>query len=80
MASGAPVVASNVTSIPELVGDVGLLCAPTDVNALANALRRVLDDEAFAAELRERGLARASTFTWDRTGAALSAALGAALG
>lgn len=79
MASGAPVVASNTTSIPEVVGDAGVLCDPHDVDALASAVRRVLDDEELAAGLSARGLARAAAFTWERTGAGLSAAIAAAV-
>lgn len=64
MACGAPVVASDRTAIPEVVGDAGLLCDPRDVKALANALRRVLEEPGLAEELRRRGLARAAQFTW----------------
>jgi glycosyltransferase involved in cell wall biosynthesis len=79
MACGAPVVASDVTSIPEVVGDAGLLCDPKDPEEFARALRRLLDEAALAADLRERGIARARTYTWERTGAGLSAAIAAAL-
>jgi glycosyltransferase involved in cell wall biosynthesis len=75
MACGAPVVASNTTSIPEVVGDAGLLCDPTSPDDLAAALRRVLDEPGLAESLRERGLARARTFDWERTGEGLAAAL-----
>lgn len=64
MACGAPVVASNTTSIPEVVGDAGILCAPHDVDAFADALRRVLDEPGLAADLRSRGFAQAARFTW----------------
>jgi glycosyltransferase involved in cell wall biosynthesis len=79
MASGAPVVASNTTSIPEVVADAGLLCDPQDIDALAESVRRVLDDEQLAAELSARGLERATAFTWEETGARLSAAIAAAV-
>jgi glycosyltransferase involved in cell wall biosynthesis len=75
MACGTPVVASDTTSIPELVGDAGLLCPPGDVDAFADALRRVLADDALARDLRERGLARAAEFTWERTAQDLAAAI-----
>ena len=65
MACGAPVVASSTTSIPEVVGDAGLLCDPLDADAIAAALRRVLDDPG---DMRERGLAQAARFTWEKTG------------
>ena len=79
MACGAPVVASGVTSIPEVVGDAALLCSPEDVDGFAAALRRVLDDDELARALRERGLARAATFDWERTAVVLSAAIDEAI-
>jgi glycosyltransferase involved in cell wall biosynthesis len=66
MASGVPVVTSNVTSLPEVVGDAGLTVPPTDTHALAQALCRVLADAALRRSMRERGLARAAQFTWGR--------------
>jgi glycosyltransferase involved in cell wall biosynthesis len=66
MACGTPVVASNVSSIPEVVGDAGLLVDPLDHGALAAALARVLTDRALAHELRRRGFERARQFTWER--------------
>jgi len=80
MACGTPVVASAVTSIPEVVGEDGLLCPPGDADAFASALRRVIGDQELRATLGTRGLARAATFTWERTGAGLSAAIAEALG
>ncbi len=67
MACGAPVVTSNVTSLPEVVGDAGVTVDPTNVPAMAEALARVLRDGAFRAELRTKALARAACFTWERT-------------
>lgn len=79
MACGAPVIASDVTSIPEVVGDAGLLCDPSSPQEFATAIRRVLDDTELAARLRATGLARVGTFTWEATAAGLSAAIDAAL-
>jgi glycosyltransferase involved in cell wall biosynthesis len=70
MACGAPFVGSNATSIPEVVGEAGLLVEPRDPEALADALVRVLSDSALAEDLRRRGLERAREFTWERTAAA----------
>ncbi len=70
MACGTPVVASNTTAIPEVVGEAGLLCDPLDVAALAEALAAVLDDAALAARLSEAGPARAAQFTWAQAAAA----------
>ena len=66
MACGCPVIVSNVTSLPELVGDAALLVDPTDDRALAGALRAVLDDATLREDLRARGFARAAEFTWER--------------
>jgi glycosyltransferase involved in cell wall biosynthesis len=75
LALGAPYVGSNATSLPEVVGDAGLLVDPTDVDALAAALSRVLAEPGLADELRRRGFERARTFTWERTADALLALL-----
>jgi glycosyltransferase involved in cell wall biosynthesis len=69
MACGAPFVGSSATSIPEVVGDAGLLADPRDAEALAAALVRVLEEPGLAEELRRRGLERAREFTWERTAA-----------
>lgn len=76
MASGAPVVASRVTSVPEVVGDAGLLCDPQSPESFAAAVSRLVGDADLRAALSARGLARASLFTWDKTGEGLSAAIG----
>jgi glycosyltransferase involved in cell wall biosynthesis len=65
MACGTPVVASNTTSIPEVVGDAGLLVHPGDEEAIELAVRRVLEDGGLAEELRKRGLERARGFSWE---------------
>lgn len=67
MACGTPVVCSNLSSLPEVAGDAALLVDPTDSDATADAICRVLTDSALAAALRERGLARAAQFSWRRT-------------
>jgi glycosyltransferase involved in cell wall biosynthesis len=64
-ACGAPVIASNVTALPEVLGDGALLVDPTDTEAVATALERTLTDGELRAELRRRGLQRAAQFTWD---------------
>jgi glycosyltransferase involved in cell wall biosynthesis len=69
MACGAPVVTSNVTSLPEVVGDAGILVEPTDAPAIAEALRRVLCDAGLRNEMRHKSLQRAAQFTWRRTAA-----------
>ena len=71
MACRCPVVASEVSSVPEVVGDAGLLVEPTDVEALAEALSRCLGDSELRATLIERGTAQAARFTWERSAAKL---------
>jgi glycosyltransferase involved in cell wall biosynthesis len=67
MSCGTPVVTSNSTSLPEVVGDAGLMVPPTDADALAEAIVRLLRDPTLHAELRERGLQRARAFSWRTT-------------
>ena len=75
MACGVPVVTSNVSSLPEVVGDAALLVEPTDVGAIAAAMERLFTDDVLGKKLRERGLSRARLFSWDRTGRAVQAVL-----
>jgi glycosyltransferase involved in cell wall biosynthesis len=65
MACGIPVVTSNTTSLPEVVGDAGIAVPPADAEQVAAALARILDDPAFAAALGKRGRERAALFSWD---------------
>ena len=67
MASGTPVITSNVSSLPEVVGDAAVLIDPYDPVAIAGAMQRVLDDAALRQNLRARGLARARHFSWERS-------------
>lgn len=64
MAAGVPVVASGAGSLAEVLGDAALLVEPTDIDALAGALARVLDDDRLAGRLVDRGRSRAALFTW----------------
>lgn len=67
MASGTPVIASTAASLPEVVGDAGILLSPLESGAWAEAIGRVVRDDDLRGRLRARGLARAAQFTWDRT-------------
>jgi glycosyltransferase involved in cell wall biosynthesis len=67
MASGTPVVTSNVSSLPEVVGDAAVLVNPYDVDAIVEGLRRVLTDPVLAAEMRRKGIERAREFSWERS-------------
>ncbi|HNS02198.1 MAG TPA: glycosyltransferase family 1 protein [Anaerolineae bacterium] len=73
MACGAPVVTSNLSSLPEVAGDAALLVDPASVDALAAALLRLLVDAELASRLRGRGLAQAARFPWSRTAAQTAA-------
>ena len=67
MASGTPVLVGNRASLPEVVGEAGLLVDPLDVDAIAEGIVHLVQDEALRAELRRRGLCRAKQFSWDET-------------
>jgi glycosyltransferase involved in cell wall biosynthesis len=66
MACATPVVAANAGSMPEVLGDAGLLFDPLDSNAMTECLRRVADDPVLVADLRERARRRTTLFSWDR--------------
>ena len=68
MAAGLPVVASNTSSIPEVVGGAGLLFNPLSVDEGARAVIEVLESTQAQEELSRAGIARARAFTWERTG------------
>ncbi len=67
MARGVPVACADTSSLPEVAGDAALLFDPRSEDAIARAIERLLGDPAFARDLRERGLARANQFSWERT-------------
>jgi len=67
MASGTPVLASRAASIPEVVGDAGLLLDPDDAALWAEAIVNVVNDAGLRARMRAAGLARAAHYTWART-------------
>ena len=67
MRCGAPVVTSNCSSLPEVVGDAAVLVDPTNAGELVATLRRLLADESGRSELRRRGFDRAELFSWRKT-------------
>jgi glycosyltransferase involved in cell wall biosynthesis len=76
MACGTPVLASNVTALPEIAGEGNaLFIDPLSVDAIAAGLDRLASDDARRAELRSRALERAADFSWDRVGAAVAKVL-----
>ena len=64
MACGAPVITSNTSSLPEVVGDAALLVDPYNTGELAAAMMRILQDKALQEELRQKGYERVKQFTW----------------
>ena len=75
MACGVPVLTSKVCSLPEVVGDAAILVQPFDVEEIADGMDRLVQDSSLRATLRERGLRRASQFSWNETARRLSAIL-----
>mgnify|MGYP002079312072 CR=1 FL=1 len=65
MACGAAVVTSATTSLPEVVGDAGLLLNPHDPQPWREAMARLAEDEAYRGTLRQAGLRRSACFTWN---------------
>jgi glycosyltransferase involved in cell wall biosynthesis len=66
MACGVPVICANTSSLPEVVGDAGVLIDPRDEGALASAMRRMAEDPAARADLSGKAALRAREFTWGR--------------
>jgi glycosyltransferase involved in cell wall biosynthesis len=67
MACGTPVITSNTSSIPEVVGDAGIMLNPYAVDAWADEMERVLSDDRLRASMSARGLERAKLFSWDNS-------------
>ncbi|HVS05249.1 MAG TPA: glycosyltransferase family 1 protein [Candidatus Dormibacteraeota bacterium] len=66
MASGCPVVASSASALPETLGNAAVLVDPTSTSALAGAMRSVLERDDLRRELREKGLRRAASYSWEK--------------
>ena len=64
-AASVPVITSSTTSLPEVAGDAAISIDPLDVDAISVAMKRVLEDLSFIAQLKQRGLERAKGFTWE---------------
>jgi len=80
MGCGCPVITSDRSACPEVVGDAGLVVDPDDADAIAGAMLRIVHDDALAADLRERGLERATHFSWTASAERLLAELRTAAG
>ena len=68
-ACGVPVITSNTSSLPEVAGDAALLVDPHDVDAIAEAMNRLVTDAALRTELSRRGLANVQRFSWEKCAA-----------
>ncbi len=66
MACGTPVIVADTSSLPEVVGQAGLIVPPQDVEAWVEAIRKVLDDEALRQTMRHQGLSQAARFSWTK--------------
>jgi glycosyltransferase involved in cell wall biosynthesis len=75
MACGTPVIVSSTTSLPEVVGEAGILVNPMDVNEIARAMHSVNKNGNLRRELRQRGIERSHLFSWERTAALTSKVL-----
>lgn len=67
LSSGCPVLASNVSSVPEIVGDAGILLDPNDIKGMTKAFKEFDQNSSLRGELSEKGIARAKLFSWERT-------------
>ena len=68
MACGRPIIAPNISSLPEVVGGAGLLVDPYDVEALAQAISTVLKDDDLKREMSVKSVAQARKFSWEKAG------------
>ncbi|MDC8772728.1 glycosyltransferase family 4 protein [Roseateles albus] len=75
MALGCPVIAARAASLPEVCADAVLYCDPLDIESIAAALQRLIDEPLFRQELRQRGFARARMWTWASAGERLRAGI-----
>lgn len=66
LACGAPVIAANTSSLPEVLGEAGMYCEPLQPESMAQTLAQVLTDTALRQRLRQAGPARATHFSWER--------------
>ncbi len=67
MASGVPVITSTTSSLPEVIGDAGIMVEPGDTKGIRDGMMKILQNSKFRATLRAKGLRRAKTFTWEKT-------------
>ena len=67
MSCGTPVITSNVSSMPEVTGDAGILVDPHSIVEIASAMEKINTNESLRAELAEKSLVQAKNFSWEKT-------------
>lgn len=67
MACGTPVISANCTSLPEVIGDAGILADPYSVTEMSQAMEKIWLNEEMREELRQKGMERAQTYTWEKS-------------
>lgn len=67
MRCGVPIIAGNLTALPEVVGNAGLMVDPHNVNEIATKMHELADDKLIHAEMSEKSLARSTLFSWDKS-------------
>jgi glycosyltransferase involved in cell wall biosynthesis len=80
MASGVPVLTSNVCSLPEVVGEAAILVDPVEVESIAQGMRRIVTDPGLRVQLSAKGMARSQQFSWEETARRVAHILELALG
>ena len=67
MACGVPIITSNTSSLPEVVGNVGIMVDPNDIESLSEEMYMVLNDKELWHQMSRDGLKRSKMFTWEKT-------------
>ena len=67
MACGCPVITSNTSSLPEVVGDAGIMINPIDIDSLTESMLKILTDPELREEMSRKSLERAEMFSWKKT-------------
>lgn len=67
MSCGCPVITSNTSSLPEVVGDAGIMIDPVDVDSLTESMHKIITDNDLKKELSKKSLERAKLFNWKKT-------------
>ena len=68
MSCGVPVITSNITSMPEVVGDAGILVDPFKIEEISEAMTTIVSDQNLRTELSKKSIEQAKNFSWEKTG------------